>query len=47
LGYSTVRQGFVSGGEMNLKTKNALTALILFVIVICIYVFTVLKATSQ
>lgn len=32
---------------MNLKTKNVLTALVLFVVVICIYVMAVLKALSQ
>lgn len=32
---------------MNIKTKNLLTALVLFVVVVCFYVFAVIKAVSQ
>jgi len=32
---------------MNLKTKNALTAFILFAIVVCFYVIAVIKAVSK
>lgn len=32
---------------MNIKMKNALTALILLVVVVCFYVVAVIKAVSQ
>jgi len=41
------RIGGVSGGKMNIKTKNVLTAVLLFVVAICIYAFAVYKAMSQ
>jgi hypothetical protein len=47
LGYVTWIESNVSGEKMNTKMKNALTALILFVVAVCIYVFAVIKAVSQ
>ena len=32
---------------MNIKTKNLLTALALFIVVVCIYAMAVIKAMSQ
>jgi hypothetical protein len=37
----------VSGGIMNLKTKNILTALVLVSIAVTIYVLAVIKAISR
>ncbi len=39
--------GSASGGIMNLKTKNILTAVVLIAIAVTIYVLAVIKAISQ
>jgi hypothetical protein len=37
----------MTGGMMNIKTKNILTALVLVTIAVIVYVLAVIKAVSQ